>query len=134
MNTVLSSKPAGGAAQPRVEHVVVVGARNQLRQRRRAARQQHRRHVGRAGVRATGAGASRQAGQRELAGRRFAGHEHVLSAGELGLHLLRHRPEVEAADDVGDDVGDRAGSAQEVPHLGVAVRAQRHHRNGADHV
>ena len=40
-------EPAGRAAEPRIQHVVVMGAGNELRQRRRAARQQHRRDLGR---------------------------------------------------------------------------------------
>ena len=58
----------------------------------------------------------------------------MLQRRELGLHLRRHGPEVEAPDDIGYEVGSRAGSAQEVPHLGMAVRAQGHHRNDPDHV
>jgi len=58
----------------------------------------------------------------------------VLQRGELGLHLRGHDAKVEAADDIGNQVGSGAGSAQEVPHLGLPVRAQGHHRNDPEHV
>ena len=44
-NTVSAEKPADLGAHARVVDVVVVRPRNQLRQRRRPARQQHRRDV-----------------------------------------------------------------------------------------
>ncbi len=142
MNTVRSSKPGRGAAQPRVQHVVVVCARDQLRQRGRAAGQQHRRHVTGVGPARAQRVVERRVGRRRvdaiaqaaLARQRLAGDEHRAQLRELLLHLRRHGREVEVADRVRHDVGHRAGGAQEVPHLGVAVRAQRHHRDGADPV
>ncbi len=122
-----------GAAQARVEHVVVVRARNQLGQRRGAARQQHRRHVGRPRSRRRRR-CRGQVGERALAGARLAGYQHVPQGREFALHLACHRTVVEPADHVGNEVGDRAGCAQEVPHFGLPVRAQRRHRHRADHV
>jgi len=122
-----------GAAEACVEHVIVVCARDQLRKRRRTARQKHRRYVGRPGPihRSRRIG---QAGQRQLARGRFAGHEHMLQPGELGLHFPSHDPEVKATHDIGYQIGRCTGCAQEMPHLGLAMRAQSHHRNDADHV
>ena len=128
------------AAQPRVEHIVVMRARDQLRQRRGSARQQHRRDVARIGAdarerRRSGRRGKRrieQRGQRSLPGSRVTGDEDGTQRRCLRRELLRHRAVIEALDGVRNHIRDGARRAQEVSDLGVAVRAQRRDGNRAD--
>ncbi len=127
---------ADRAAQSRVQHVIVVRARNDLRQRRRAARQQHGRHLGRIGMnrceRCARRGRGEQQRERALAAGGLAGHEHRRERRRLRRELGRHGAVIETPDDVRDDVSHGARGAQEMRDFGVPVRAQRRDRNGAD--
>ena len=125
-----------------VVDVVLVRARDELGQRGRAAREQHQRHfarIERRGVERCPRVGRRhrcveQLAQRGLSRERLAGDEHLLQRGAGGAHFLGHRAVVEIAQPVGNDVAHRAGGGDEMLHFGVAVRAQRHHRDrpGAD--
>ena len=137
MNTVLSSKPAGRAAEPRIQHVVVVRARESASTAtscRPTAASSRPRPGPHARLKGCPCPPVSRAASTETCWppARFTDHENCAQCRRFRRELLRHRPVIEALDRIGDDVRDGARSAQEMPDLGVPVRAQRGDRNGAD--
>ena len=135
------AETAGTATEAGVEHVIVVGARDQFRQRSRAARKQHGRHFRRIGAQRREDRLHRcwPASAQLIIARKSccpaAGSPTTNTArraGKSALDFHGHRAVVESTDPVRNHICNRARGAHEVPDLAVPMGAQRHHRNGAD--
>ena len=134
------AEAAGTAAKPGIQHVVVVGARDQFRQGGRAAGKQHGGNLAGVGphlgqpaldfcvVRRSGD----HRAQVDLVRSGHAGDENQAQGWRIPADLGRHVAVVEIAQAIGNHIGRGPRSLEEGADLAVAMGAQRRHRNRTD--
>ena len=128
------------AALPAIIDIIVVRARDELRQARRSARQQHERDfIGRrgeagedAGVVVAAAVMRKQVAQRYLIGTRVSEHEHPAQRRRQAGHFGGEQSIVVAAPAVGHHITYRIGVGKNVRDFFASMCRQCQHRDHAD--